>query len=89
MAKTDADVMAGKAPLEVTFSGEASSDPDGTIVMYEWDFGDLTTNNTMNPQPHTYIEPGKFLATLTVTDNQGSSHTDQMEITVKKPRGKK
>lgn len=87
-AKADADVTEGKAALEVSFTGEASSDPDGTIVMYEWDFGDLTSSNEMNPV-HTYTDPGKYLATLKVTDDQASFHTDQLEITVKKSRRKK
>lgn len=87
-AKADADVTEGKAALEVTFTGEASYDPDGTIVMYEWDFGDLTGSNEMNPL-HTYTGPGKYLASLKVTDDQGAFNTDQLEITVKKSRRKK
>ena len=89
VAIADSDVTAGKAPLVVNFNGEASSDSDGTVELYEWDFGDSTTSNEINPS-HTYYEPGNYLVTLTVTDNQGlSSSLAQLDITVRKSGGKK
>ena len=37
------DVDLGQAPLEVNFDAASSSDPDGTLVSYSWEFGDGTT----------------------------------------------
>jgi PKD repeat protein len=53
--------------------GTGSSDPDGTIASYAWDFGDgfLTTGAT--PPAHTYVIAGKRTVTLTVTDNLGAT----------------
>jgi PKD repeat protein len=62
----------------VRFDGSASSDPDGTIANYHWDFGDGQTENTTSPTTsHTYTTPGNKTVTLTVTDNSGS--TDQVQ----------
>ena len=56
------------------FDASPSYDPDGTIVRYEWDFGDGTREVKKNPV-HTYEEPGVHRVTLTVTDNCGRSTT--------------
>ncbi len=78
----------------VQFNGSASYDPDGTIVTYEWDFNlsDGLWWETGAPpdaigptQNHTYAEYGVFIATLRVTDNNGSMDTDTCEITVLVP----
>ena len=62
----------GTVPLSVVFDATASYDPDGTIVSYEWNFGDGTTN-TGDPQiSHVFTQPGDYNVTLTVTDNSGS-----------------
>lgn len=58
-----------------------SYDPDGTIVAYEWDFGDAATGTGVTPF-HVYSYPGTYTVKLTVTDNQGSSNTDTASITV-------
>jgi chitodextrinase len=61
----------------VTFNGSGSSDPDGTIVSHDWDFGDGGTASGANPT-HTYTAPGTYLrytVTLTVTDNVGATDT--------------
>ena len=63
----------------VSFSAEASSDRDGEIVSYNWDFGDGDTGVGMNIE-HTYYHSGQYNVTLTVTDNDGLS--DSCSITV-------
>src|SRR5262249_12692883 len=51
----------------VTFSGSASTDPDGDALTYIWDFGDGTTGTGPTPI-HTYTTPGEFTVTLVVND---------------------
>jgi PKD repeat protein/C1A family cysteine protease len=70
----------GATPLEVSFSGAASQDPDGTITSYAWDFGDGTTASGVSAV-HTYTDAGTFTARLTVTDNHGSSASTTVTIT--------
>ncbi len=62
--------VTGIAPLAVAFSSAGSSDSDGTIASYSWNFGDGTTSTVANPS-HTYATVGTFTATLTVKDNFG------------------
>jgi hypothetical protein len=71
----------GVAPLAVVFDGSNSSDPDGTIVSYLWNFGDGTTGSgiTIN---HTYSVSGTYIARLTVTDNQGASNSATTTVQV-------
>ena len=65
----------------VTFDASGSSDPDGTIVSYEWDFGDGSTGTDVLTS-YTYGSAGTFNVTLTVTDDLGATDTLQQEITV-------
>src|SRR6185503_257865 len=68
----------GAVPLQVALSGTAT-DPDGTIVLYEWDFeGDGTfdfTSTTTGSTSHTYSQAGTFNALFRVTDNEGMTAT--------------
>src|SRR5262249_33588124 len=62
----------GPAPLLVTANAAGSSDADGTIVSYRFDFGDGTV---VGPQPgasatHSFAG-GPHTVTVTVTDNDG------------------
>ncbi len=52
----------------VSFDGSASSDPQGQMLAYAWDFGDGTTG-TGAQQSHFYANHGAYTATLTVTDS--------------------
>ena len=69
---------------EVRFDGSGSSDPDGTIASYAWDFGDGTTGS--GPKPvHVYRKAGTYLVRLTVTDDSGtirSSASDTLHVVV-------
>jgi len=47
-----------------------STDPDGTIVNWSWDFGDYSNSYEQNPS-HTYSRRGCYPVTLEVTDNNG------------------
>jgi len=75
---TPSSVAIGQA---VAFSGAASTDPDGTIASYAWDFGDGTAA-TGATASHAYAASGSFVARLTVTDNAGSTGTTTIAISV-------
>jgi PKD repeat protein len=66
----------------VQFDASASYDPDGTIVSYEWDFGDGSPIGTGVNPTHIYHAPGNYTVTLTVTDDDGATDTDTCTITV-------
>lgn len=66
---------------EVTFDGSGSYARVGTIVSYDWDFGDQSGASGMIVT-HTYAGPGTYTATLTVTDSSGKKGTDTAIITV-------
>lgn len=55
----------------VTFDASASSDPDGDIVRYGWDFGDGATG-LGKIVTHAFAHPGEFVVLLTVTDSAGA-----------------
>jgi len=71
----------GDLPLTVTFDGSASTDPDGTIVAYLWDFGDGAYDSGVTTV-HTYTSAGTYTATLLVRDNLGATATDTVVIIV-------
>jgi PKD repeat protein len=58
--------------LECTFDASDSIDPDGTIVDYEWDFGD-DAGGSGESAVHTYSDTGSYDVALTVTDNHGAT----------------
>jgi len=64
-----------------TFNASASSDPDGTIVSYGWNFGDGTTGSGATAN-HVYAASGSYTVTLTVTDNGAATSTQVQSVTV-------
>jgi PKD repeat protein len=80
-AVLSATPSSGTAPLTVTFSSDGSSDPDGTITAYAWNFGDGRTSNQANPSL-AYNTAGTYAASLTVTDNAGATSAASVNITV-------
>jgi Tol biopolymer transport system component len=73
----------GEAPLTVSFNASGSSDPDGTISQYEWDFDNNgTVDATGATVTHTYSAAGLYTAVLTVTDNTGLKSSFALFITV-------
>jgi PKD repeat protein len=52
-----------------------------SIISYNWNFGDASTNAAQNPS-HSYLTSGSFLTSLTVIDNKNCSSTVLMPLTV-------
>jgi hypothetical protein len=67
----------GVVDVAVMFDGTGSSDPDGTIASYDWDFGDGTTGTGPQPQ-HAYAAADVYEVTLTVTDDAGDTSDPAM-----------
>jgi hypothetical protein len=65
----------------IQFSGGESSDPDGDVLSYGWDFGDGTTATAANPMK-VYADNGTYTVTLTVTDPLGATSTATATATI-------
>lgn len=72
--------------LTCSFDGSTSTDADGTISSYAWDFGDGETG-TGATVDHTYATPGTRTVKLTVTDNVGATHSTTVEVSPIDPVG--
>src|SRR5207245_1548117 len=70
--------------LTCSFSDQ-SSDPDGTIATWRWDFGDGSAAGTTRNPSHTYSAGGSYTVTLTVTDNQGAPNTVTHSVAPSQP----
>ena len=83
-ASFTATPTSGVAPLEVSFNASSSSDSDGSITSYAWDFKDGDTGNgeTVN---HTFSSTGSYNVGLTVTDDKGASDSSTKTITITNP----
>jgi PKD repeat protein len=62
---------AGTVGVPVAFD---AYDEDGTLVAYDWDYGDGTVGSGVNPT-HTYAAAGTYTVMLTVTDDDGATAT--------------
>jgi PKD repeat protein len=61
-----------------------ANDPDGFITSYHWDFGDGSIADIQNPS-HTFLHEGTYTVTFTVTDNNATTASSTMQISVRKP----
>jgi len=66
----------------VTFSGAASTDPDGDALTYSWDFGDGSPAESGVALTHAYTSTGTFTATLTVNDGTTNSTAATSTVTI-------
>ena len=66
----------------VSFNGSQSFDPDGTIIFYRWNFGDGSSQILDIAPEHTYEDPGVYMVTLTVVDNDGRSSMKDTTATI-------
>ena len=70
--------------LACTFTN-GSTDTDGEIEAYAWDFGDKTAPATSRDASHTYTKAGRFSVTLRVTDDDGETAAATTAVDVKAP----
>ena len=67
--------------LSCSFDGIGSSDIDGSITDYQWNFGDGGSAFGAQVQ-HTFSNSGTFNVSLTVADNGGATNTDTIAVAV-------
>jgi len=80
-----ADPLSGRAPLTVRFDAHQSSDPDGRIVSFTWNFADGETASGPDVI-HTFVNPGHYRTMVSVMDNDGlTSRSVYIEIVVMEP----
>lgn len=65
--------------------GSGSSDSDGTIASYRWDWGDGSAAGTGATPTHDYQANGTYQVTLTVTDDKGATGTVTKPVTIDVP----
>ena len=76
IAEVAASPTAGLAPLNVSFDGSGSADPEGGALTYLWAFGDGATATTSAPNvSHIYASNGLYEAALVVRDPTGLEST--------------
>ncbi|MEJ8568077.1 DNRLRE domain-containing protein [Elongatibacter sediminis] len=63
---------------------DLSSDSDGAIVAWDWDFGDGQTANQQHPS-HSYTGAGDYTVVLTVTDDDGATDALSDTVSVSEP----
>jgi glucose/arabinose dehydrogenase len=73
-AAVTANTTSGPTPLNVTFNGSGSTDPEGSPLTYIWNFGDgsAVRETTTATTSYTYSTAGVYTAQLTVRDNQSA-----------------
>jgi len=66
----------------IVFDASGSSDPDGEIDFYRWNFGDGTSEILDISPTHSYSTPDTYYVTLTVIDNDGTSAMATATVTI-------
>ena len=74
----------GTAGEPITFSQSGSYDPEGSSLLFNWDFGDGSTGTGAVPS-HTYASAGTYTLTLTVNDGELDSDPVSTTVTVDEP----
>jgi len=85
VAALSADPTSGDAPLVVDFDASGSTDSDGTIVQYSFDFDGDAIIDVAGDSPvaqYTYMSGGQLSASVTVLDNAGGEDSATVQITI-------
>ncbi len=72
--------------VSCTVDGGGSTDSDGVVTGYAWDFGDGASATGVTAS-HSYAAAGAYPIALTVTDDDGATHTATSTVTVTEPGG--
>lgn len=83
VANASASDTSGFIGMNISFNGSLSYDPDedGSIVSWDWNFGD-DQEGTGETTIHRFYTEDTFTVTLTVTDNRGGTGTDTINVTI-------
>lgn len=73
--------LSGPTAGEVIQFTDGSSDRDGQVVSWRWEFGDGSTSTERNPT-HSFQSPGTYSVALTVTDNNGGTRSITRSVVV-------
>ena len=76
------DDLTARPGVMLSFDGSSSSDSDGELVEYAWDFGDGSDAATGATIEHAFAAPGTFSVTLTVTDNDDATDSDSVTVLI-------
>ncbi|MEP2279238.1 PKD domain-containing protein, partial [Maribacter sp.] len=74
----------GSVPFKVNFTSTGSTDGDGNIMGYLWNFGDGNTSDEQNPS-HTYATGGDYDVSLTLTDDDNATGAESISVTAVDP----
>ncbi len=68
---------------EINFNAASSTDPDGAIVLYEWNFGDgAVASSTIATSTHSYVSTGTYSVNLMVYDDKNATSTISKNINI-------
>ena len=70
----------------ITFDATGSSDTEGSIATYSWDFGDGSSGSGVSVK-HSYTAKDDYKVTLTITDSAGNTDTKKKRVFVGRPDG--
>ena len=84
--KPVASFTSSSSGLALSVDGSGSSDPDGSVASYAWDFGDGGSATGVTAS-HTYAAAGTYQVSLTVTDNGGATDVATQSVSVTAPGG--
>ncbi len=79
----DLSTTTPKTGEEIIFNAASSTDPDGQIILYEWNFGDSQlASTTQATTTHSYILSGNYRTDLIVYDNNNATSTMSVDLLV-------